>query len=506
MLELILGVIQQLGSQPPWLIAWQLFVNGGWVVFIILFFFVGRMAWLNWRQNLYMSKQDFILLAVDIPQAHLQNIKAVEQIFAALWGSFGTGNKKDKWWNGRVQLAYSIELVSIEGYIQFLIHTPAPFRDLVESAIYAQYPDSEIVEVQDYTQSIPKEFPAEGWDLWGTEFSMTKSDVYPIKTYPLFEHMLSAQFVDPLAALLEVLARLGPGEQIWLQWVISPISDSWQDKSHKEVKKLLGVKTEAKKNFLFKILEPLFSQFADILKQGSGLGPVEIGSADASADKSQLAQLSPGERAVVEAIQNKATKIGYETKMRMIYTGAVENFSRARGVAGVIGALRQFSALHLNGFKPNGKTATNADYFRVKKRIEKRQRKILSAFRSRSQTAGAGNGFILNTEELATLWHFPSEEVKAPQVKRSDTKVVEPPSTLPIESPLLPGQGTPGVSIAPEETSDQEERPKVTVPVNKPTVTIEQEPESVTVSIEGRRQSAQPKTSDTTDVPDNLPM
>lgn len=514
MLEIILGFIQQLGSQPPWLIAWQLFTGGGWVLFIILFFVVGKIVWMNWRQNLYMSKQKFVLLAIDIPEAHLQTTKAVEQIFAALWGSFGSGNKKEKWWDGRFQLAYSIELVSIEGFVQFLIHTPAPFQDLVESAIYAQYPDCEIVEVEDYTKMVPNEFPSEDWDLWGVEFQLTKSDVYPIKTYPLFEHMLKAQFVDPLASLLEIMARIGPGEQVWLQWVITPISDSWQEKSQKEVKKILGIKAEVKPNFIQKLFAPIIAQLADILKQGSGLGTVEIGGGEDAKTNSKLSDLSPGERSVVEAIQNKASKIGYQTKMRFIYTGYKERMNKARGVSGVVGALRQFSALNLNGFKGNIKTVTGADYFRVEQRVAKRQQKILSAFRSRSQSAGGGNGFILNTEELATLWHFPNEEVKVPQVKRSDTKLVEPPITLPVESSFREINRPPHVVIEEEDefeqqipshqekTQPEQESQESNLPEETELSDVQNRPK---VTIEGRQESdsAQPKSIST---PDNLPF
>jgi len=41
-------------------------------------------------------------------------------------------------------------------------------------------------------------------------------------------------------------------------------------------------------------------------------------------------------------------------------------------------------------------------------------------------------GSILNTEELASLWHFPILTVKAPLVKKTEAKKAEPPMSLPI--------------------------------------------------------------------------
>jgi hypothetical protein len=40
---------------------------------------------------------------------------------------------------------------------------------------------------------------------------------------------------------------------------------------------------------------------------------------------------------------------------------------------------------------------------------------------------------ILNTEELATIYHFPTKMVEAPMVHRIEAKKGEPPAGLPVE-------------------------------------------------------------------------
>jgi hypothetical protein len=41
--------------------------------------------------------------------------------------------------------------------------------------------------------------------------------------------------------------------------------------------------------------------------------------------------------------------------------------------------------------------------------------------------------YHLSTEELASLWHLPvTEQVKAPQVKKTEAKKAEPPMNLPF--------------------------------------------------------------------------
>jgi len=40
--------------------------------------------------------------------------------------------------------------------------------------------------------------------------------------------------------------------------------------------------------------------------------------------------------------------------------------------------------------------------------------------------------FIMNTEELATIYHFPGEVSKTPSLSRISAKKAEPPTNLPI--------------------------------------------------------------------------
>ena len=93
----------------------------------------------------------------------------------------------EKYYKGHYQRWFSFEIVSIDGYIQFIIRTEKKFRDLVESAIYAQYPEAEITEVDDYTKGFPDTFPNDTHDLWGTEWTLVEDNEYPIRTYQDFE-------------------------------------------------------------------------------------------------------------------------------------------------------------------------------------------------------------------------------------------------------------------------------------------------------------------------------
>ena len=160
-----------------------------------------------------------------------------------------------------------------------------------------------------------------------------------------------------------------------------------------------------------------------------------------------MQQLTPGEKEIVTAIERKASKIGFKTKIRLIYWGRRETFLKGRGVAGVVGAIQQYTKLNLNGFKNSKKLTTKAEYFLKQARINKKQRKILWHYAKRSNTRGHGAGFILNTEELATIYHFPVINVKAPSVKKSEVKKAEPPFSLPEYLPGKPKEQAEVVAV-----------------------------------------------------------
>ncbi len=426
----------ELAKESPAVFAVQFFLDGGWLIFIPLTIWGGILLYLEYKQNKTAAGIKYVYLAIDVPQLNEQATKAVEQIFAQMAGTLKGIGFWDKFFFGDIQEPFSLELVSIGGYIQYIIRTPIFYRDLVESAIYAQYPDAEVTEVEDYTRNVELVFPSDIYDLWGTELILEKSSCYPIRTHEQFEYGLTQSFIDPMAALLEILSKISENEQVWLQLVIKPIGGSWQKDCERVVKKLIGAKITPEKSALGKLFSPIGSVVGglfEIFQHGYGIDPATGGDATKKDVPSLMQYLSPGEQEVVKAIQNKYTKIGYKVKFRMIYFGTRETFEKGRGVAAVIGALAQYNTLHLNSFKTAKKTKTKAQYFLVKKRLTTKQRKILRAYQQRSMQQGQGTGFIMNIEELASIYHFPTINVKAQLVKYTETKKAGPPVSLPVE-------------------------------------------------------------------------
>ncbi|MDD5749938.1 MAG: hypothetical protein PHO91_04145 [Patescibacteria group bacterium] len=426
--------IMNAAYQGPLAFAWFLFIRGAWVIFLIYISYFIYIVWLQNRQGAYQKTIKFVLLAIDVPKDTEQTPKAIEQLFATISGAHTPLTAKEIYWEGKYQLSFSFEIVSIDGYVQFLIRTPEQYRDLVESSIYSQYPDAEITEVNDYVNEIPDKYPNETHNIWGAEVILARNWVYPIRTYRYFEDMVSGEFKDPMASLLETMSKIQIGEQVWLQIIVKPTGFDWIEKSTAEANKLAGKKKPKKQGFFSSLFNSIFGIF--FLSTGEtwffqqGITPDKSSKKDEKIDPSMMLHLTPGEKATIEAIENKSSKNGFECKMRLVYSSPLEKFSSSRVISSVFGSIKQFNTLDLNAFKPDPKTKTQIAYFFIEHRKNKRRERLVRAYQRRSGVAGHAY-YILNNEELATIWHFPSKYVKAPMLQRTEAKKSEAPASLP---------------------------------------------------------------------------
>jgi hypothetical protein len=415
-----------------------IFVLAGWWILALAFFAIAMEIWKKHQQQEYMATWQWTILAVDVPAQFVQSPKAVEQVFTHLSGAQINYSVYERYFLGKVPKWFSFEIISIEGYIQFLIRTEIEFRDLVEAAIYAQYTEAEITEVEDYIDSAPDAFPNDTHDAQGVEFTLTENEVYPIRTYPHFEYNISKDvvFSDPMAAILENFSRIGPGENLWLQLVILPIDNSWKHEGIDLVKKIIAGKKEIKQSAAVAFLGDLPMAAAKTV--------FEAFNASADTDKKKpekkkeevpgkVSDLTPGNKMVVESIEEKISKIGFKSRMRVLYSAKKEFFRPNKCLQGTVGAMNQFYINNRNGFKAKGVGGAGKDFTGKNIISAFKQRKMKKCYRDK-KLKPFDKPFILNIEELATVWHFPLPQVKTPLLQKADIKHGEPPINLPVEN------------------------------------------------------------------------
>jgi hypothetical protein len=200
------------------------------------------------------------------------------------------------------------------------IRTQKAFRNLVEAHFYAQYPDVEIVEAEDYTKQVPRTLPNKDWDLWGTEFKLLKPDLYPIRTYKFFEESVTGKMLDPMAGLIETMGKLGPGQHLWLQFLATPVKEDWGPKKGAlTIEEFLGHEEVERPG----IFSRLWHEFGDIFRNlfvGLLGKELEWTSAEAAAKAEEQPvefRLTPGQKDVLKALESNIGKPMFKIKMRI---------------------------------------------------------------------------------------------------------------------------------------------------------------------------------------------
>lgn len=438
-----------------------------WVPLVCFFLF--RDWWKHTQRLDYISNLKWVILEIKIPRDVYKTPEAMELILAnAFWQTGGVGTWFDRNWKGKVMAYSTLEIVSIEGNIYFFVRTEERFKNLVETQIYSQYPTAEITEVDDYTKYVPKFEPGGAWECRGFEMKLDKEDALPIKTYIDFGMdnkslaLDEEQKIDPMTPFIEMLSSIKAGEQIWMQIFVRGAGKSL--KLHETsgeatfFKHLFGEKEDylhlrddkdtaqdwqaQGRKYIDKILDEHSSTI--------------IGEGDKAKKVGGYKNLSPDKKDLVDRVERSITKFGFDIGIRVVYYAKKENFNGGRCPSEITSALRQFAApksAAFNSLGMNAETFTNGFDFPWQDwnnmRAYKAQKKMFELYVKRAyyyppatskkdflyffkiQKAGK-TPFTFNTEELATIFHFPGRVSTTGSFERISAQKAEPPANLPI--------------------------------------------------------------------------
>jgi len=453
----IISFFSQFQGLPAREILWILmFKYWGWL--IILFIFLKYLIYPEWQLSQaikWASKfPKPVLLAIDVPKRNEQSILAMENLFDHLQGLHGTFPKWEEYYENAFQRSLSLELVSIGGNIQYIIRCPGDWRNLVEAAVYGQFPDAEITEVEDYTSQIPSKYPDDKYDVWGVEMSLAGPDVQPLKSWRKFEHnFVDPIYVDPMAALLENLSSIGPKEQIWIQYLLIPLGVDWGIKEGKKAVDVLLEKPQPKK--AKGLFAGIFESIADLISEfGDQLAGIVIGGSSTGEEKQEIRfpQLSPGQKELIEGIERKVGQRAFGVKIRYVYIAEHGHMNKTIGVNGIIGSYKQWLDQNSNGLRPMLKeTSSSRPYYYLKNyRRNARKTIIMQAYKNRSTVIGV-KPKPMCSEEIASLWHFPSMNLKVPMLKQTEFTKAEAPAGLPLGAPPVVRSAEEEIPAEPEE-------------------------------------------------------
>ncbi len=426
----------------------------GFLIPLLCVIILGRIAWIMWvhyvRQD-FISGIDFVLLEIIPPRDVLRSPKAMELFFTNALYQWSMKGTKESYWQGAVWFWFSLEIASIDGQVHFYIRTPTRVRGLIETQMYAQYPQAQVKEVEDYTLAVDEITPKSAWMAWGCEFKLLKHEAYPIKTYEDFgldKDPKEEYKVDPISPVIELFGSIQKGEQMWMQIVVTPSKktyhkeDTWFGKNDWVAESLRE---------LINLQSPYIStrQSAPDPKYGVTKFGVEVRTPEHLKD-------------IVKRMNDKRSKLGFDTGIRVMYIAKKEAYDmRSRRNIRLI--FRQYGSPEKNEFYRIN--SAQADAFNTQvfslppEKVMLLADRMLHAYREREFfhlpmrhhlfNEHNFNGiflfifkqffmpyfhpaiFVLNTEELATIWHFPGQIMRVPTLERIESKEASPPPNLP---------------------------------------------------------------------------
>jgi hypothetical protein len=373
------------------ILLWTINLLLQWYVWLPIVLVLAFLTMRNYRR-IDTVKAESVLLILEIPKANDKSELAAEQLFASLHGILR--DKNELRMTGGLQEHLSFEIASVNGQIRFYVWVPKTLQSFVEGQIYSQYPTVQIHTADEDYVSHERRHSV----VYTSEITPINSEFLPIKTFQSFE-------VDPLAGITGTLAKLeSTGEELWVQVLVRPIPDDWHKSAERWISSVrsgnpFGFLT-GESNFNFKWVGGLIAALAK---------PPEQGISGGSAPK----ELSERDKTRISEAEKKATKLGYQVKIRMAYLGESSTNAKLRMQA-IVGTFKQFNSTNLNGFRMTGGSFKKEDLAKYKARL----------FIDR--------GYILNIEELASVFHLPHTNVETPNIVWASSKTAEPPAKLPV--------------------------------------------------------------------------
>ncbi|MBW6440932.1 type IV secretion system DNA-binding domain-containing protein [Patescibacteria group bacterium] len=330
-----------------------------------------------------------------------ENISLMEQLYS------GVSNIREDFFKrmiyGPFYLSFEIATPISSKEIFFYVSVPKKFQSIVEKQIHGFYSDAEIKQIDDYNIFVPNGESAASY------ITLKRDEIFPIKTYRNLE-------TDPLSSITNALSKIPLHEGAAIQMIIKPSSSSWQRESRERMKimqKGKGFGEQKKPSFVVKVVK----EFVGIISAGSKTAE------DKQKEEAQV-HLTPMQEETLKAIEAKSTKIGFETNLRLV--ASAETKEKAVGVLKDLeNTFSQFNSPECNSFDIKDK------FINKKKFLNQTiYNYIFRNFEKKRE-------MILNTEELASLFHFPISSTSTPQIKWLKSKQSPVPTEMPTEGLLL---------------------------------------------------------------------
>ncbi|MFA6306858.1 MAG: type IV secretory system conjugative DNA transfer family protein [Patescibacteria group bacterium] len=394
----------------------------GWLVYLlvaalfVILFFIARkiILWLALNSKYH----DHVIYLLRVPkekpnekeqqntQNYLQHLREEisrgETIFKAIGGlKAQEWHKNFSWLLGRND-HFSFEIVADHKFISFYVVAPRAMGRYLEQQIQAYYPEAVLEEAEDYNIFSPRGRTIAGF------IKPKRGFIFPLKTYNKME-------ADPLNSLVNAMSKLGEEESLAIQYVVRSSRPGWHNKVNRVVSAVNQGKklSEALSSGLF---SKALSFFGDLINAAKP---------NAQANKPEKEnRLTAMEQEVLKLIEEKNSKAGLDVNIRLV-ASARDSIRAKVFLNNMIGVFSQYNYYQYGNVFTN-KIPFYNNYI---------QKFLVKDFIYRRFKPSAG--FILNTEELASLYHPPLASAETPNIRWLMAKYSSAPSNIPGEGIIL---------------------------------------------------------------------
>jgi len=298
------------------------------------------------------------------------------------------------------QRHFSFEIIGTKGFVHFYAAVPVSMLDVVQQAIVSAYPSARLEEVAEHNIFSPV---GKMSGTIGGELSLKEEFSYPIATYLELKR-------DAMQTLLNAMSTLDKEDGAGIQIMMRPTDGAWRKKSTALANnKRKGDKKKSNGAAAFNLAKALITAPVKAPEHGKDGKPDE---------KHELSAL---EQSQIDAIEDKTRYPAFEVLIRVVASSNISQ--RAHSILNnVVASFSLFDAPGKNGFK-----------FTPARDIES----FVTAYIMRFFPTET-NQNILNSVELAGIFHFPDEKsIPTSQLERQASKQVDGPRNISDKGMML---------------------------------------------------------------------
>ncbi len=376
----------------------------GYLSILFLLIFVVFAAVAFWymkrlqKENEIVHSLNMALLLITVPLYKHKDVKAEEEVkrligvMEQFYSSLTISGNKKGWasgvFSGNSALVFEMSIHIVGDEVHFYLAVPKKYVDSIEKQITALLGDARVELVEDYNLFNPSGVTR------GSYMKLSRSFFLPIKTYKELES-------DPLNTIINAMSSLQfDGEGSTVQVLIKP-NNSWQ----KTVKKIIMEMRRGKTFYQAhsEATKGVFGAILEIFQKKEKKNPEE----------NDIQKVL--DETTIKALESKISKVGFEVNVRLLASAYTE--TRANNILSDLeNAFLQFENPGINGFKS----------FRV---LNKKLDKLIYNFSFRN--FDLKNKILLNSEELSSIFHFPTPYLENQKIRSIKSKTAPAPTGLP---------------------------------------------------------------------------